>query len=180
MFQTMPEARKDLNIPEAWLNMLVRIQLDDRDAIIAGGCIRDLYLGRVPKDVDIFTTAVPEWIEPQPSDMNYEGMKYVEAVVMHKCGPDTFNVIVTKPVDKMDLLRSFDFGICQIGFDGRQVYMTQEFLWDVKYSKFTLRHIDRYQRSINRYSRISARYAGWEIAIPELDNANALKPSEAF
>ena len=34
------------------------------EAYIVGGCVRDLILGRIPKDWDITTNAVPDQIIP--------------------------------------------------------------------------------------------------------------------
>ncbi len=165
---------EQIEIPEQWCEALRQVQEVDRNAIIAGGALRDLCTGHEVKDVDVFTTAQPIWDIPNPesSDKDYEGMQYVQAIISYDAQPYPFNVIIIKPTDWVDLLRSFDFGICQIGFDGKQLLKTQEFLWDVKNTLFTMRHIDRYPRSILRYARISQRYQAWPIAIPQLDELN--------
>jgi hypothetical protein len=78
-------------------------------------------------------------------------------------------IIHIEAIEPFDLLDSFDLGICQIGFDGEHVLKTQAFEWDIKHDLITMRHIDRYRRSIQRYCRIHERYKAFELAIPELD-----------
>lgn len=42
------------------LEVVRRLRADGREALLAGGCVRDLLLGRPPKDYDIATSARPE------------------------------------------------------------------------------------------------------------------------
>lgn len=42
--------------------MLYRLQRDGFDAYLVGGCVRDLLLGREPKDFDVVTNADPEQV----------------------------------------------------------------------------------------------------------------------
>ncbi|MGI9229357.1 MAG: polynucleotide adenylyltransferase PcnB [Gammaproteobacteria bacterium] len=50
------------NISEAALNILYRLNKAGFDAYLVGGSVRDLLLGREPKDFDVATDATPEQI----------------------------------------------------------------------------------------------------------------------
>lgn len=158
-----------IEIPDEWCAILSDIRKHDPLAMIAGGSLRDLSLGRAPKDLDIFTTFVPERNDLAETGMDYDGMQYVKAVVTYPVDLDMpFNLVLHEPCTNEAMLESFDFGICQIGFGGTNLIKTKAFEWDVKYGVFTMRHTDRYARSIKRYSRWLNRY-DWEIRIPQLD-----------
>jgi poly(A) polymerase len=50
-------------ISESALKVLYRLQKEGFDAYLVGGCVRDLLLGREPKDFDVVTNADPEQIK---------------------------------------------------------------------------------------------------------------------
>jgi len=50
-------------ISENALKVLLRLKKADFDAYLVGGCVRDLLLGREPKDFDVATNASPEQIK---------------------------------------------------------------------------------------------------------------------
>jgi poly(A) polymerase len=50
-------------ISEHALKVLYRLQKSGYDAYLVGGCVRDLLLGREPKDFDVVTNAHPEQIK---------------------------------------------------------------------------------------------------------------------
>ena len=50
-------------ISENALKVLYRLQKEGFDAYLVGGCVRDLLLGREPKDFDVVTNAEPEQIK---------------------------------------------------------------------------------------------------------------------
>ncbi|MDD1619637.1 MAG: polynucleotide adenylyltransferase PcnB, partial [Methylococcaceae bacterium] len=49
-------------ISENALKVLYKLQKEGFDAYLVGGCVRDLLLGREPKDFDVVTNADPEQI----------------------------------------------------------------------------------------------------------------------
>lgn len=167
---------ESLIIPQAWCDALAECQLKDPTAIIAGGCLRDLYFGKESKDVDIFTGQFPDWIIADEGHFDYKGMQYVLGVADYRRDDIKYNVIITEPVAPNVLIETFDLGFCQIAFDGTNLIKSRAFLWDAKYGVITLRHIDRYSRSIRRYARINERY-NMDLIIPELEKINAL-PSQ--
>ena len=165
-----------LIIPQKWCDALAECQLKDSTAIIAGGCLRDLYFGKEPKDVDIFTGQLPDWPLANEGHFDYKGMQYVLGVADYERDDIKFNVIVVEPVASSVLIETFDLGFCQIAFDGTKLIKSRAFLWDAKYGVITLKHIDRYSHSIRRYARINERY-NMDLVIPELEIFNAL-PSQ--
>lgn len=164
-----------ITIPDFWHDALVDLQKTDPKAILAGGCIRDLWYGVEPKDLDFFTAGpFPSWFDPQDSGMDYDGMQYVVAVGGYKIESRDVNVVQVEDIEPIAILETFDLGFCQIGYDGKSIIRTPAFDWDFKYNIITLRQINRYRRSIRRYARINQRY-NLDLAIPQLDgglNAN--------
>lgn len=49
-----------VKIPQEVLSILEKIENAGYEAYIVGGCVRDILLGREPKDWDICTSAEPE------------------------------------------------------------------------------------------------------------------------
>ena len=54
------------NISENALKVLYRLNKQGYEAYLVGGCIRDLLLGKIPKDFDITTNATPEQVHNMP------------------------------------------------------------------------------------------------------------------
>lgn len=159
----------ELQIPREWLSYLQEIRRYCPSAIIAGGALRDLYCGKEVKDIDFFALPPSDVLplEWSGSDMDYEGMKYVVAVLTRRKDDVMQNLILYDAAESVnELLSSFDFGICQIGFDGFNTLVTSAFLWDFKHGVFTMRHTDRIDRSKLRYERINQRY-GWPLIVEE-------------
>ena len=50
-------------IPAAPLEVLRVLRANGHEALLVGGCVRDLLLGRAPKDWDVATDALPDRIE---------------------------------------------------------------------------------------------------------------------
>ena len=61
-----------MKIPQEVKNIIEKLQERGFEAYIVGGCVRDLLLGREPKDWDITTNAKPEEIQKIFSDSFYE------------------------------------------------------------------------------------------------------------
>lgn len=45
---------------DAALQVIAKLRAAGHEAYLAGGCVRDLLLGRVPEDFDVATSATPE------------------------------------------------------------------------------------------------------------------------
>lgn len=164
-----------IDIPGKWIELLADLKKLSKSAVIAGGAIRDKYIGQPHKDLDFFTTVFPQWGLLEKSSFDYEGMKYVVGVASLKLdGIDINLIMLEQDIEPMALIDSFDFGLCQIAFDGEKIIRSKAFEWDMKYGVMTMRHTDRYQRSIKRWCRIGQRI-GYDIKIPQLESkADAL------
>lgn len=53
---------KEIQIPKEVKMVLAVLQAASHEAFLVGGCVRDLFMGTVPKDYDVTTNATPEEI----------------------------------------------------------------------------------------------------------------------
>jgi tRNA nucleotidyltransferase (CCA-adding enzyme) len=67
------------------------------EAFIVGGCVRDLILGREPKDWDVTTNATPEQIIPLFTKTFYENTFGTVGIVNEEVGDDRMKVIEVTP-----------------------------------------------------------------------------------
>ncbi len=67
------------------------------EAFLVGGCVRDLFLGKKPKDWDITTNARPEQIIPLFPDTFYENDFGTVGVVQENVSDETLKVIEVTP-----------------------------------------------------------------------------------
>ena len=61
-----------MTIPQEVKNILEKLQSAGFEAYAVGGCVRDLILGREPKDWDVCTNALPEQVRQIFPDSFYE------------------------------------------------------------------------------------------------------------
>lgn len=61
-----------LSIPKEVLTVAEALNTHDFEAYLVGGCVRDLFLGKVPKDWDVTTNATPEQIQTIFPESFYE------------------------------------------------------------------------------------------------------------
>jgi poly(A) polymerase/tRNA nucleotidyltransferase (CCA-adding enzyme) len=61
-----------MEIPKEVQLILKKLQENDYEAYVVGGCVRDLLVGKKPKDWDVTTSAKPEDIQKVFSDSFYE------------------------------------------------------------------------------------------------------------
>lgn len=170
-----------------WAALLGELQFFDPDLHIAGGALRDLRCQRPIKDVDIFmeygNVSRHVKVKDKLRAMGYHMVaQFGEDYFTH--APNTkvvdywqrdeelpVNVIFQKNRFSLDeQLKRFDFGICQIGFNGVQVVSTDFFLQDMSEEKFTLRsceNSDQYYSSLQRYERLKEKYEEWPLVVPE-------------
>jgi len=176
----------DINdIPKAWKHALAAVQVSFPDAVIAGGCLRDREHGVKVKDIDIFisTSASPELygtLGTIKSRLERDGWADVQI-----CGDESYNADATKrgvvavldmtypgapPVQLIALkhftLEEFDFGICQIMFDGKRIVRTRDYHLDMAKQKFRVVpkvDDDAFVRIINRWARLKEKYPTWSF-----------------
>jgi len=172
------------------VRILARIQTVVPEAILAGGALRDIDFGILPKDLDI-------WINVDSEDAfdrklrliadlfgipfesegegNYDGISERIFISQYhlpmKNGID-LNIIGVNLADNFTvqrLVQEFDFGICRIGYhSGNQVYVSAEYLKDKQNETFSLDLndvcVDR-ERSMGRWDRLRFKYPGFTLKI---------------
>lgn len=71
-----------MNVPASVTDILERLEARGHKAYIVGGCVRDMYLGREPKDYDITTSATPDDVKRIFDKVIPTGEKYGTVTVM--------------------------------------------------------------------------------------------------
>lgn len=79
---------KDSAIPLEIVRSVETLEKGGFQAYLVGGCVRDIFLGRVPKDWDITTNAKPEQIQALFSKTVYENI-YGTVVVVNESAADS-------------------------------------------------------------------------------------------
>ncbi|NQZ10472.1 MAG: polynucleotide adenylyltransferase PcnB [Algicola sp.] len=74
-------SRKQLS-PNA-LKVLYRLQDNGYEAYLVGGCIRDILLGKTPKDFDVVTNATPEQVKASFNNCRLIGRRFRLAHIMY-------------------------------------------------------------------------------------------------
>ena len=163
-------------LPHQWLLDVECLRMAGFEAVLAGGCLRDLYCAKQPKDIDIFilsknlfmTDKIKRalgwgaWHEKQYQQ--FSPVYQIDYVIERsEEGKPPLQIIGVQDVQTpFDLISKFDYGLCQIAFDGAQLLYTQAFERDFLQGTFTLTHAHAYDRSIERYkSWIEEKYKGW-------------------
>ena len=182
------------SIPREWSKLLSRIQQKESRALIAGGCLRDHYLERPVADIDIFVPddetgaagvirydrpvlakSVPKPYFTHDSDVRQIG--YYESAE-ERLTPVNLIHVSSYACTPWDQIERFDFGICQIAFDGQQLFMTSAFGRDVKERTFTYLRQEpseaQHEASMGRFERLSLKYPGWKLRQPLTDALDVL------
>lgn len=175
------------NGPELWDAILAEMQ---PGAIIAGGAVRDYFLGVEPKDIDVFMGDKPTpeasvlsgcWDLSQLScaydarsglgriDNTYERIEEYAAVtgiVLVSTGTlfdHRVDAIVMDNFDPTTLVEGFDFGITRCWYDG-EIHDTPEARNDRYYGTVTMLLDSRKERSLARFDRFNKRTGGgWKL-----------------
>ena len=85
------------SIPKEVVNTVETIEKAGFQAFLVGGCVRDLFLGRKPKDWDITTNAKPEQIQAIFPKTVYENTFGTVAVVDENTADETLKIIEITP-----------------------------------------------------------------------------------
>lgn len=155
-------------IPASWQRLIDEAREHDPHAIIAGGAIRDLICGRKPKDIDLFTlhgTAPAGLLGPSVHISGYNndscGPYTIEGIYQIRKKDVEYPIQLIKldhAIDPLELIESFDFGICMAAYDGKEIIRSRHFDEDAEKHIFTLRHCRDKAAAEKRYQRISKRY----------------------
>jgi hypothetical protein len=166
----------DLVIPLDIQAILELIQKNCQFAVLAGGYLRDSYYRKSPKDLDIFigvkepiavhniNSALTNilvnngWATEVDSSDNFEYEK--EKQILHVSNFTKKNILPLqlifseKYTDLESVLKTFDFGFCQIGYDGKTVLVTDHFWKDAVNSTATLiRQTNNYRPRKERFMK---------------------------
>lgn len=172
---------KKNDIPPAWRSCLTGLQQFWPDAVLAGGALRDRDNGVKPKDLDFFIPAHRGGMEDVADVYNVlkkAGWEVNKADAYDYARPGVIGLVEIKHVgcppiqlvvgkwDTAKIEEHFDFGICQIVFDGREVRQTLAYRADQIRKCFTyLGRAEDIGRSVDRFARIKPRYPGWLFAL---------------
>lgn len=186
---------KDASIPMlATVAMLREILLAAKpafpEAVIAGGCVRDMQFGIPFKDIDIFvpvTSGMDLLIKLMdlPADFERKRVLNFDYMTRIKGKDETLRCVVTyawgdyevqfigvtldefTPEAVMDRI---DFGLCRIAFklsgdgEGHDIVTTPEFLFDKQQRTMSLLRCDnpaQLHQSLRRYQRLSRKFPGY-------------------
>ena len=98
---TPSELISKASIPQYVTHVTETLESAGFEAYIVGGCVRDLLLGRTPKDWDVTTNAIPEEIIPLFTKAVYENtFGTVAVIVPHETDPETTYTVEVTPYRK--------------------------------------------------------------------------------
>lgn len=141
--------------------------------IIAGGCLRDLYMGKRlsdVKDIDVFTTAALRYdIDYNKGDDNgaydhVQGHKFLGHTTVNLGGLD-FNFIhfdsKHAAFNARAVIEGFDFTACQIAFDGTAIEMMPYFPQDI--ANNILRRVNNTVGTDGHEERMRKKFPDWKF-----------------
>ena len=178
--------RTDLTIPSAWRAALGAVQSVVPQAVLAGGALRDRDNGKKVKDLDIFLPVSENtWYDLDTVCRAMTKMDFEATISESKMYPQSDNRIVgvvdvkyvgAPPLQLIvgewgrsinDLFQLFDFGICQIAFDGRDIHRSKDYAIDLRDKKFRLvtpRTTQSFEQSVERFARLKhEKYQDWKF-----------------
>ncbi|MBI4118024.1 MAG: HD domain-containing protein [Parcubacteria group bacterium] len=88
---------KEFGVPKEVLEVVTTLQKEGFAAYLVGGCTRDLFLGKKPKDWDVTTNATPEKIQELFPHTFYENEYGTVGVVNEEVVDETLKVVEVTP-----------------------------------------------------------------------------------
>jgi hypothetical protein len=178
------------DIPQSWRDLLAAIRAVAPSAVLAGGALRDRDNGRPVKDLDIFVEgegsddlmdvrekliergfecSFPNSDEMYPiAQGEVVGFFDVSHPTLRPAGAAANVQLIVVRWSTEDIMSRFDFGICQIAFDGTAVERTAHYLQDQEERTFTIvreRRDEALEASVERFARLSPKYPGWNFQL---------------
>ena len=89
--------KQNFKIPEEIVKITEKMEEAGFEAFIVGGCVRDLIIGKIPKDWDITTNAKPEQIQSIFPDSFYENTFGTVGVKNEEAEDETLKVVEITP-----------------------------------------------------------------------------------
>lgn len=178
------------DIPKPWRSALASIQTLYPSAVIAGGCLRDREAGVKVKDIDIFVPCDDTSIQHGRNvehalkkdgwrdvkvihDKTYNNSRISMSIETVFPGCPAINVVVAPYT-----LAEFDFGCCQIEFDGKRILRTRDYHIDVRHKVFRLipKCTDsEFVRSLNRWARLKEKFPEWTLDLGSRAESRGVK-----
>lgn len=181
-----------MKLPIEWLEALRNVQEDFPEAVIAGGALRDLLCEKPVKDVDIFIAMRPGYSAEVVRHllMNRLGsevttvigqqlVEYSDALadvaavfdvtqVLGDGTPVQVIMVAAETLSLHSVCDRFDFGICRVATNGREDFISPDFVHDLENRVFTCNSFGsaREKRSLARYERLQEKYQGWTLIQP--------------
>ena len=174
------------HIPLVWQVVFGNVQAAAPKAMMAGGCLRDLFAEKPVNDIDIFVPVESLFEAEKAIKLTHPAMTktIAEAYLTHDTDvssiwyyqtllnnlPPVNLILVSEERCTLDYqLTRFDFGICQIGWAGGELLHTEAYSRDVENKTFTLkdRQSDtQYAHSMTRWDRLSRKYPEFTLVQP--------------
>lgn len=177
-----------MKIPAKWKVILSMVQEIEPKAVLAGGALRDLDNGRPVKDLDIFVSCCSarefeqtifafsqQWGEPVVPYIRDESYCVLNDRIMGVA--EWIRLGISVQLVGLHLLDVWcpegvidrvDLGLCQIAWDGIEIYTTKFYDDDKSNEKITL--VNKGQtpsqllHSVRRYIRLTEeKYKGWRF-----------------
>lgn len=170
------------NGPELWAKILA---VCPPGAFVAGGAVRDYFLGVEPKDIDVFVstdvlqlnahweTEVFRRIDgPDARTAEYLAMTDIDVVQRGTVAGWTVDLVyvgslgTTKPFSANRVVESFDFGLTRMWFDGKKTHVLPEADADMINHQITRYVHNRPKRAQERFDRFNAAHGGdWRYVV---------------
>jgi len=190
-------------IPEKWQRILSEVRIVFPEAVIGGGCLRDLILEKEHKDIDVFVpwrtsedlSQTAALLYSRMGDLPYDSRALSELKVYAMNFSDVVQVFglrieredvqiiaLDAPVSSEYIASRCDFGICRLAWDGECLNIREDFLTDVKNKTFTLLRCSDVESHWRRWLRLKERFPGWTLVAPEIREwleASGMDPNEA-
>jgi hypothetical protein len=176
-------------LPKDWADTLALIQTKFPEAVIAGGALRDTIMQKPVSDIDIFVKAQGAYTEAHLKTLFGDGVEMVSKEWTTQYGehlPELDSVWDIKRRDgqhhpfqiialNMDVtpdttVARFDFGICRVAHNGKQLLITDAFASDADNHTFTALRVHNKGSTWDRYYRFTekgAKYDGWKLSDPQ-------------
>lgn len=174
-------------IPSEWTALLTTIRQYAPEAFLAGGALRDLDNGRAIKDLDVFLSTdadmgsilvamLKHGYQTVGTDLSLSeeygslgvGVTGILELLHTDRSIPALNFIRVEDATVDGQVHRFDFGICQIAYDGERVIKTDAYLKDRDAKTFTItRDDDGEPRALRRWQRLSEKYSDWTLINPQ-------------
>lgn len=168
-----------MHLPRSWMTTLDEIQKVCPSAVIAGGSLRDMAHMKPVKDLDIFiqagsigeAKALNDQLHGVDTDGDEEAIYPAtmnEVVMVTDYNSDKNTTGLPVQLIYVNWLTSricerFDYALCQIMFDGKELRWTDAYIKDKNNKTMTLVRSD----NDNALARSVERFARWHEKYPE-------------